>query len=61
MFAVVANDFSFTKKLVELGVDINKVTPSGETALSLAIEMQNHELVDYLRSKGASDVVLSLE
>jgi len=60
MFAVVANDFSFTKKLVELGVDINKVTPSGETALSLAIEMQNNELVNYLRSKGASDVVLSL-
>jgi len=60
MFAVVANDLSFTKKLVELGVDINKVTPSGETALSLAIEMQNYELVDYLRSKGAMDVVLSL-
>jgi len=61
MFAVVANDFSYAKKLVELGVDINKITPLGETALSLAIETQNYELANYLRSKGASDVVLSFE
>jgi len=60
MFAVLANDFSFTKKLVEEGVDINKTNCFGETALGLAIEMQNDEIVNYLSSKGAADVVLSL-
>jgi len=60
MFAVLANDFSFTKKLVEKGVDINKTNWFGETALGLATEMQNDEIVNYLRSKGAADVVISL-
>jgi len=60
MCAVLANDFSYTKKLVEKGVDINKTNCFGETALGLAIDMQNDEIVNYLRSKGAADVVLSL-
>jgi len=58
MFAVLANDFNFTKKLVESGVDVNRTNSLGETALSLAIEMQNSKLTNYLRSKGAADVGL---
>jgi len=61
MCAVLANDFGYVKKLVELGVDINKTNPLGETALSLAIETKNCKLTNYLRSKGAADVVLPLE
>jgi len=60
MCAVLANDFAYVKKLVELGVDINKTNRLGETALSLAIETKNCKLTNYLRSKGAADVVLSL-
>jgi len=61
MCAVLANDFGYVKKLVELGVDINKTNRLGETASSLAIETNNFELTNYLPSKGAADVVLSLE
>jgi len=61
MFAVLANDFTFTKRLVELGVDINKVNSLGETALSLAVETQNSKIANYLRSKGAADVVVPVE
>jgi len=53
MFAVMANDFSFTKELVELGVDVNHSNSSGESALSLAIDMQRKDIAQYLRSKGA--------
>jgi len=61
MCAVLANDFDYAKKLLELGVDINKTNRMGETALSLAIERQNFELANFLRSKGAVNIVLSLE
>jgi len=60
MFVILANDFNFAKTLVEQGVDINKTDRFGATALSLTIGMQNDELVNYLRSKGAVHVVLSL-
>jgi len=61
MCAVLANDFGYVKKLVELGVDINKINRLGETASSFAIATKNFELTNYLSSKGAADVVLSLE
>jgi hypothetical protein len=54
MFAVLANDYDFTKELVELGVDVNKANRLGETALGLAIELQRVDIADYLRSKGAT-------
>jgi len=53
MFAVMANDFSYTKELVKLGVDVNYSNSSGESALSLAIDMQRKDIAYYLRSKGA--------
>jgi len=53
MVAVMGNDFSFTKELVERGVDVNHSNSSGESALSLAIEMQRKDIAQYLRSKGA--------
>jgi len=61
MFAVLANDIRFTKKLVKLGVDVNQTNRFGETALSLAVESRHHQLANYLRSKGAADVVISLK
>jgi len=54
MFSVIANDFSFTKMLVELGVDVNYRTRLGETALGLATELQREEITKYLRTKGAT-------
>jgi len=53
MFAVMGNDLSFTKELVELGVDVNHSNSSGESALSLAIDMQKKDIAQYLLSKGA--------
>jgi len=53
MVAVMGNDFSFTKELVEGGVDVNHSNSSGESALSLAIDMQRKDIAQYLRSKGA--------
>jgi len=61
MVAVMANDFRFTKKLVEMGVDVNQTNLLGETALSIAVELQYHNLSSYLRSKGAADVVISMK
>jgi len=55
MFAVIANDYHFTKNLVEQGVDVNKRTSLGETALGLAIELKRDEIASYLRSKGAKE------
>jgi len=55
MFSVLAEDLSFTKELVELGVDLNESSDLGETALSLALEGQNEDIVNYLRLKGAVD------
>jgi len=57
MFAVLAKDFSFTKKLVKMGVDVNQSNALGETALGLACESQNDEIIDYLRSHGALESV----
>jgi len=53
MFAVMANDFSFAKELVDQGVEINQSNSSGESALSLAIDMERRDIAHYLRSKGA--------
>jgi len=53
MFAVIANDYNFTKDLVEQGVDVNKRTRIGETALGLAIELKRDKIASFLRLKGA--------
>jgi len=53
MFAVLAQDLGFIKKLVELGVDLNETNCRGETALSLANETGRCDIINYLRSKGA--------
>jgi hypothetical protein len=57
MFAVLAKDLDFIKKLVEMGVDVNQSNALGETALSLACEIQNEDIADYLRSQGALQLV----
>jgi len=57
MFAVLAEDFCFIKKLIELGVDVNQTNPLGETALSLANELQRDDIATYLRMKGAVELV----
>jgi len=56
MFSVMANDLSFTKELVELGVDINRTNQLNESALSLAIELKRGEIAKYLRAQGAKEV-----
>jgi len=53
MFAVLADDYCFTKELVELGVDVNQTTPMGETALGFANEKGRNDIANYLRTKGA--------
>jgi len=55
MFAVLAKDLNFTKKLVELGVDVNQSNAQGETALGLACEGQCDDIAKYLRSHGAME------
>jgi len=55
MFSVMANDLSFTKQLVELGVDINQTNQLDETALSLATELKREEIAKYLRAQGAKE------
>jgi ankyrin repeat protein len=57
MFAVLADDYDFMKKLVEYGVDVNQTNRFGETALGLAIESKNYDMVKYLHSKGAEKKV----
>jgi len=57
MFAVLANDMKFIKDLVEMGVDVNQTSQMGETALSLACELQRDDIANYLRLNGAIDSV----
>jgi len=57
MFAVLANDLSFIKSLVAMGVDVNHTNQMGETALSLASEAQRDDIANYLRLHGAMDSV----
>jgi len=56
MFAVLAQDFDFVKKLVELGVDVNQRNNFGETALRFANEIHRDDISRYLRTQGAIDV-----
>jgi len=58
MFAVLAEDFGFIKELLELGVDVNQKNRVGETALSLANELQRDDIAMYLRRKGAIESVI---
>jgi len=53
MFAVLGEDFSFIKELIELGVDVNQTNHKGETALGLAIEMGRDDIAHFLRRNGA--------
>lgn len=53
MVAVIGNDYELTKKLVKLGVDVNKRTRIGETALGLAIELKRDKIASFLRLNGA--------
>jgi len=55
MFAVLAEDFKFVKKLVGLGVDVNKTNRFGENALTLALGLERKDIAGYLRTKGALD------
>jgi len=59
MFSVMANDFSFTKELVERGVDVNWKNHLGETALSLAKELKREEIAKYLVAQGATKVPMA--
>jgi len=56
MFAVLAKDFDFIKKLVQLGVDVNESNKFGETALSFADKFQTDDIAKYLRAQGAVEV-----
>jgi len=53
MFAVLAEDFSFIKELVQNGVDVNQTNSDGETALGFAIELGREDIANFLRMKGA--------
>jgi len=53
MFAVLAEDFDFVKKLVKLGVNVNKTNSMGETALGFANELGRYDIASYLREHGA--------
>jgi len=53
MFAVLAEDFSFVKELIELGVDVNQTNHMGETALGLSIEIGRDDIAHFLRRNGA--------
>jgi len=53
MFGVLAEDFSFVKQLVELGVDVNRTNRFGETALSFALGLEREDIASYLRLNGA--------
>lgn len=57
MFSVLAEDFAFVKKLVELGVDVNETNRQGETALGFANKLQSDDIANYLRRKGALEAV----
>jgi len=54
MFAVLAEDFDFVKKLVKLGVNVNKTNSTGESALGFANELGRYDIASYLREHGAS-------
>jgi len=53
MFAVLAEDFSFIKELVQCGVDVKQTNGVGETALRFAIELGREDIANFLRTKGA--------
>jgi len=53
MFAVLAEDFSFIKELVQCGVDVKQTNCVGETALRFAIELGREDIANFLRTKGA--------
>jgi len=53
MFAVLGEDFSFIKELIELGVDVNQTNHKGETALGFANEMGRDDIAQFLRRNGA--------
>jgi len=53
MFSVLAGDFDFVKKLVELGVSVTKTNSQGETALGFANELKRYDIARYLRQHGA--------
>jgi len=55
MFAVLAEDLNFVKKLVGLGVDVNKTNRFGENALTLALGLESKDIARYLRINGALD------
>jgi len=57
MFGVLAEDFSFVKQLVALGVDVNKTNRFGETALSFALGLEREDIASYLRLNGAVEGV----
>jgi len=57
MFAVLAEDFDFIKQLVGLGVNVNQTNSLGETALSLANELQRDDITSYLRANGAVGIL----
>jgi len=56
MVAVLAGDFRFVKQLVEMGVNVNKRSQIGETALSLAKDQKRNDIANFLRSNGATEI-----
>jgi len=53
MCAVLAEDFSFIKELVQYGVDVKQTNCAGETALRFAMELGREDIANFLRTKGA--------
>ena len=55
IIAADANNFELAQMLIDAGADINESTSTGATALTLAREHKNQELVSLLEQKGAKE------
>jgi ankyrin repeat protein len=56
ILASVSNHPKTVKRLLDAGVDINALDSDGDSALSLAIEMKNEQVVKLLREKHAQTI-----
>ncbi|NET90604.1 MAG: ankyrin repeat domain-containing protein [Kamptonema sp. SIO1D9] len=56
MFATLENYLCFVKMLVEAGANVNVESPSGESALSIALYNEHQKIVDYLASLSSPEV-----
>lgn len=54
-YAILSQDLSVMRTLISHGADVNIARPDGETALSLAVKLENLEMVQILRDAGARE------